>query len=781
MIRRTIRGLGLAALLVACSDPTTPAATFAPRDRPALSLGLANGATADTLRVGETVQLTEALPKRKGKTLATPTVWSSSNAAVASVSAQGLVTAAAAGTAVVSATNSLASERATIVVQPVSAPAPAPTPQPAPTTGTVPLVSGTGAGCLQPTGGSVAEGAAGTVAACVAGAAAQSWTVPAANTTGAVRIGTSLCLDAFGSATAGAQLGLWGCHGGTNQLWTLTSAGELRSAVGLCATLGTESTPTVRLQTCAGTAAQRWTTSVGSVPAPAPTPTPTPTPAPAPSGSAVELPRAYVNTDPVTPTGVTRTVAAGGDLQGAINAAQPGDVIVLASGATYTGNFVLPAKSGDAWITIRAGAGTTLPAVGQRVTPAHAATMPKLLTPNSMSALATAPGAHHYRIVGVEVGAAPSVSAVMTLLALGAAGSDQASLAQVPHHLVLERMYVHGSATLDVRRCVALNSAMSAIIDSHLSDCHSRTNDSQAIGGWNGPGPFKIVNNYLEGAGENVMFGGGDPSIADLVPSDIEIRRNHVVKPLAWQRETWIIKNLFELKSARRVLIEANVFENCWAAQQNGFAILWKSVNQDGGALWSITSDVTFQYNVVRRVGGGINLAARPEQHPALPATRFRVAHNVFELVGDASVGGVGRLWQISEVQGVELAHNTGTATTQGIAVYGAPTTGGFVLRDNVFRGAPALASMDGRGTGTAALDYHVPGWTMRGNVALGVASYEVYPPGNLYPTSASAGGLSADLRVIAAPALGYATTDGLPPGADRAAVEQRTAGVIVP
>ena len=239
MIRRTIRGLGLAALLVACSDPTTPAATFAPQDRPALSLGLANGATADTLRVGETVQLTEALPKRKGKTLATPTVWSSSNAAVASVSAQGLVTGVAAGSAVVSATNSLASERATIVVQPVSAPAPAPTPQPAPTTGTVPLVSGTGAGCLQPTGGSVAEGAAGTVATCVTGAAAQSWTVPAANTTGAVRIGTSLCLDAFGSATAGAQLGLWGCHGGTNQLWTLTSAGELRSAVGRCATLGT--------------------------------------------------------------------------------------------------------------------------------------------------------------------------------------------------------------------------------------------------------------------------------------------------------------------------------------------------------------------------------------------------------------------------------------------------------------------------------------------------------------------------------------------------------------
>ena len=47
------------------------------------------------------------------------------------------------------------------------------------------------------------------------------------------------------------------------------------------------------------------------------------------------------------------------------------------------------------------------------------------------------------------------------------------------------------------------------------------------------PYPFKIVNNYLEGAGENVMFGGADPRIKNLVPSDIEIRRNHFFKLLS--------------------------------------------------------------------------------------------------------------------------------------------------------------------------------------------------------------------------------------------------------
>ena len=250
-----------------------------------------------------------------------------------------------------------------------------------------------------------------------------------------------------------------------------------------------------------------------------------------------------------------------------------------------------------------------------------------------------------------------------SLLMLGSAGAAQSTLAQVPTSLVLDRLYVHGHPTLSFQRCILLNSASTAIVDSYISDCHSRTNDSQAIGGWNGPGPFSIVNNYLEGAGENVMFGGGDPSIADLVPSDIEIRRNHFRKPLAWQGAGWIIKNLFELKNARRVLAEGNVFENSWAGDQNGFALVWKSVNQGGTASWSTTSDVTFQYNIVRQAGGGINMAGLPEPYPAVRAARFRVAHNVFERIGSTSFG---LLWQVNEVPSVEFAHNTGVGTTDG-------------------------------------------------------------------------------------------------------------------
>jgi hypothetical protein len=53
------------------------------------------------------------------------------------------------------------------------------------------------------------------------------------------------------------------------------------------------------------------------------------------------------------------------------------------------------------------------------------------------------------------------------------------------------------------------------------------------------------------------MFGGGDPAIPNLVPSDIEIRRNYFSKPLSWRvgdpsytGVTWLVKNLLELKNA---------------------------------------------------------------------------------------------------------------------------------------------------------------------------------------------------------------------------------------
>ncbi len=88
------------------------------------------------------------------------------------------------------------------------------------------------------------------------------------------------------------------------------------------------------------------------------------------SAALPELPRVFLDTTYSPPTGNTITVNAGGNLQTAINNAQPGDTIVLQAGATFTGTFTLPNKgTSTQWIYIRSSAYLSLPAPGNRVYP----------------------------------------------------------------------------------------------------------------------------------------------------------------------------------------------------------------------------------------------------------------------------------------------------------------------------------------------------------------------------------------------------------------------------
>jgi hypothetical protein len=350
-------------------------------------------------------------------------------------------------------------------------------------------------------------------------------------------------------------------------------------------------------------------------------------------------PRSVLDTRYAPSTGRTITVRAGGDLQGALVSSQPGDTITVEAGAVFRGNFTLPNKRGTGWIVIRSSAPDgTLPPPGTRVTPSVAASMPKVVSPNSISALQTAPGSHNYRVIGIELTVADNVKTNYAIVALG---GEQSSAADTPHDLIVDRCYIHGHATLNAFRGVLLNSASSAVIDSHISDIHVSGFDSQAILGYNGPGPFKIVNNYLEGAGENIMFGGADPKIPNLVPSDIEIRNNHIFKPSSWRRGDpsfvgiqWTIKNLLELKNAQRVHVEGNLLENVWAQAQGGAAVVLTPRNQDGGARWSVVQDVLFRNNIVRNAAGAFGGQSTDDGHPSQQMRRIAMVNNLWLGIG---------------------------------------------------------------------------------------------------------------------------------------------------
>ena len=139
----------------------------------------------------------------------------------------------------------------------------------------------------------------------------------------------------------------------------------------------------------------------------------------------------------------TVTVPAGGDLQAALDAARPGDTILLVPGVTYVGNFVLPVHGGTSYVTIRtAGNDSNLPAAGVRITPAHAAYLAALRSPSPtatpwLPALRTAPGAAYWRVMLLEFLA--NMDGDGDIVGIGDGSSAQSLLSQVPHHITLGR------------------------------------------------------------------------------------------------------------------------------------------------------------------------------------------------------------------------------------------------------------------------------------------------------------------------------------------------------
>jgi len=442
----------------------------------------------------------------------------------------------------------------------------------------------------------------------------------------------------------------------------------------------------------------------------------------------------------------TITVNAGGNLQAAIDAAQPGDTILLQAGATFTGAFKLGKKGGSAYITIRSSApDASLPAPGVRITPAYASLLPKIRATNTGAALRISPGGSSYwRLLFLEFLPASS-SASANLVEFGGAGSSQTTVSSAPHDLIMDRCYLHGDPVYGQRRGLALNSGRTYVVNSYFSDFKGISQDTQAINGWNGPGPFLIENNYLEAAGENVMFGGTDPSIPNLVPTGITIRRNLFTKPTAWMTQSWTVKNLLEFKNVQGVVVEGNTIENNWASGQQGYSILFTPRNQSGTAPLTVVRDIVVQNNVIRHVAAAFNVMGYDNLALSQQTQNIAIRNNLLNDVNTkwatpnnpaparlAIIGG--------GPKNISFDHNTvdnnGSST---IFLYGGYTlTGtnilGFEVTNNLLRDNNYGLFGDRYGEGLAALKAYAPNGVVLRNTFAG-GSANGYPTGNDFPT----------------------------------------------
>ncbi len=525
-------------------------------------------------------------------------------------------------------------------------------------------------------------------------------------------------------------------------------------------------------------------------PNPTPVPVPVPTPTPTDSSTQPAAPALLTTTVASTPSnGRAIHVGMSDNLQTVLDSAQCGDKILLASGVSFHGNFTVSRACSSQWITVQT-EGCVVPAEGVRVSPAAATCYAKLVATTSLAVLRVNPGAMRWRFTAIEVATDPALTVSNVLIELGDGAAT--TNAQLPRNVIVDRVYAHGTSTLDLHRCISLNADSLAVIDSYVADCHASGIDAQAAWGWNANGPFKIVNNYVEASSEVLGFGGVDPTIPNLVPSDIEIRHNQISRPMSWKGGPWLIKNLIEFKNARRAVIDANVMENSWPNGQLGWAFVLWSVNQQGTCNWCITSDVLVTNNLIRNVAAGFQLSEKYAT-PSVSMQRVAIRNNVLVGVDNSQVngGGYGFLMQ-GLIPSLTIEHNTffvpSTSSLQWTFSTPLPN---LVVRNNLAGGGsyPIFASPTQAWSAFAG-----PGSQFAGNV-VALADYfaQGYPSGNFYPATLDAVGLvgggaaayaitdPSNLALAASSPYKGKATDGTDPGANIAAILAAVAGVVQP
>lgn len=243
--------------------------------------------------------------------------------------------------------------------------------------------------------------------------------------------------------------------------------------------------------------------------------------------------------------GATIHVPPGGDLQAALNAAQPGDTITLLAGGVYNTPFnftafTLPNKgSSSSYITITSTIAP--PADGVRVTLADRANMPKLVASVGAPGFFNAANrANHYRLSGLWFTNIKNANQSGTVFLLGG-GNDitgttvpngGGDITQYPHDIIVDHCFFNPvdwdednqqNLYSSVNYAVELLGKDISVRDSQMvgfgaryAEDHSVILDSGCVLVGVAPGPFTVANNFCEGWFVGFFTGGGDPGTSNF-------------------------------------------------------------------------------------------------------------------------------------------------------------------------------------------------------------------------------------------------------------------------
>lgn len=328
-------------------------------------------------------------------------------------------------------------------------------------------------------------------------------------------------------------------------------------------------------------------------------------------------------------------VRAGDSLQSALNTAQPGDTITLEAGATFVGQLKFPPKSG--MVTVRSSG--VLP--DRRVGPDDAGQMATIVS--GVAAMACDfYDSKNWTLDGIRF--EPNTSGAGEVIGLWRSKAIR-----------LRRLLCVVPESQQQKRFVLGNGEDITLEQSYVSGVWKAGQDSQCFVAWDGAGPYWIVDNFLEAASENVMFGGADSSSEANRPKGIYIEDNLFSKPLRWKGDSTVqvVKNLLEFKDGSRITVRGNTFEHNWGGEgQAGRSLLITPRNQDGTAPWTRVEDVLIAENTFRDIDAGFSITGYDDINPSGQTTDIVIRDNTIETRGVAFL-------LMSDIGNLEIYRNT--------------------------------------------------------------------------------------------------------------------------
>lgn len=439
-----------------------------------------------------------------------------------------------------------------------------------------------------------------------------------------------------------------------------------------------------------------------------------------------------------------------------------GHVVVVDHTVTYTGNYsgTFPVRAGDALpggnnvvVFISKAIYDSMPAGSwvstvcppkKRVAPTDLANLAYFKTMNTLNAFMVSGATRGWRFIGLRFQPDTSIAVVSHLVTAGNPDAAvQTDVSKCPSNIGFDRCYFDGHAAGEIRHASELHCKAGYIIDSYYGDNLHAVNytDSQCMTLYNGPGPFRIVNNRVCGQIENIIIGGSSSNCG--IVADVEVRYNIFTRQTT-DKGVWGTKCGFEIKKVIRLLVEGNIIENTWPDRQIGAAMLLKSESYGDGATIGYTSDVIARWNLVRNVSAACTFAAQPtgSGDPVVAINRTFVYSNLFR------IGASGFDASQNPAIGMYTSTNCGfvhnTLVSDGSVLSIAAPDGNantFDLSDNIFGVTTYGLKGGGVAEGSATVSAFMPGGTVFKNAFTGRVNggSTPYPAGNYFPADEAA------------------------------------------